>query len=126
MPKKAKIYIQSAETHTIFPLLFRTPHSQRLEFRSTPSSLFSMKLVFERLKIESYHDVSVTKIGESVSSPCSGLPYKLPGRSLNTEVLPISRFASPSLLEYLRNGKVVSIKVTSACVMRSFSLQEIL
>ena len=90
--KKARIYIQSVETHTIFPLLFGTPHSQRLEFRSTSSSLFSMKLVFERLKIESYHDVRVTRIDESVSSPCSGLPYKLPGPSLNIEVLPISPF----------------------------------
>ena len=90
--KEGQNLLQSAETHTSFPLLFRTSHSQRLEFRSTLSSLFPMKLVFERLKIESYHDVSVTRIGESVSSPCSGLPYKLPGRSLNTEVLPISPF----------------------------------
>ena len=66
-----------------------------------------MKLVFERLKIESYHDVSVTRIDESVSSPCSALPYKLPGRSLNIKVLPIilARFDSRSLLDYLRNGK---------------------
>ena len=38
-----------------------------LEFRSTPFGLFSLKLMFERSKSESLRDVSVTRIGDTLS-----------------------------------------------------------
>ena len=38
-----------------------------LEFRSTSSGLFSLKLMFECSKSESLRDVSVTRVGDTIS-----------------------------------------------------------
>ena len=59
--------IQSAENRRYFPSFFPTQHSRQLEFGSTPSNLFSLRLMFERSKLESLRDVSVTRIGDTLS-----------------------------------------------------------
>ena len=41
--------------------------SKPLEFESTPSRLFSLRLMFDRSKLESLRDVSVTRIGDALS-----------------------------------------------------------
>ena len=65
-PAKFK-FNQSAENRSIFPSFFRTQLSRPLEFRSTPSRLFSLRLIFHRSKLESLRDVSVTRIGDTLS-----------------------------------------------------------
>ena len=60
-------YIQSTENHRIFSSMFRTQWSRLLEFRSTPSSLFYFKLIFECPKSESLYDISVTRIDGTLS-----------------------------------------------------------
>ena len=58
---------QSAENQNICPSFFRTQWSRPLEFRSTPSCLFSLRMIFEHLKLESRRDVSITSIGDTLS-----------------------------------------------------------
>ena len=58
---------QSAESRKFFLLFFRTQYSRPLELGSTPSRLFSLRLMFERSKLESLCDVSVTRIGDTLS-----------------------------------------------------------
>ena len=50
-----------------FLSFFRTQYSRPLEFGSTPSGLFSLRLMFKRSKLESKGDVSVTRIGDTLS-----------------------------------------------------------
>ena len=64
--RERKIF-QSAESHRIFPSFFRKQWPKALEFESTSSRLFSLKLMFDRLKLESLRDVSVTKTGDTLS-----------------------------------------------------------
>ena len=59
--------IQSAENRRYFPSFFPTQHSRQLEVGSTPSHLFPLRLMFERSKLESLRDVSVTRIGDTLS-----------------------------------------------------------
>ena len=65
--KKTSVVSQSAENHRDFPSFFRTQYSRPLEFGSTPSRLFSLRLMFERSKLESLRDVGVTRIGDTLS-----------------------------------------------------------
>ena len=51
----------------IFPLFFQAQWSRPLEFRSTLFSLLSLKPIFERSKPESLGDVSITRIGDTLS-----------------------------------------------------------
>ena len=93
------VQIQSTEIHMknfSFVLSNATVTMIRVQIHAI--QLIFNKLIFERLKIESYRDVSVTRIGESVSWPCSGPPYKLPERSSNTEIQAISPFRLSCLL----------------------------
>ena len=46
---------------------FRTKYSRPLKFILTPSGLFSLRLMFEHSELESLRDVSVTKIGDTLS-----------------------------------------------------------
>ena len=55
---------QSAENRRFFPPLSRAQLSRPLEFRSTPSNLFSLKREFEHSELESHRDVSVTRIDD--------------------------------------------------------------
>ena len=48
-----------------FSLVLSNAVVRSLEFRSTPSGLFSLKLMFERSKSESVRDVSVTRVGDT-------------------------------------------------------------
>ena len=59
--------IQSAENHRIFLRSFERSIRNRLEFESTPSRLFSLRLMFDRSKLESLRDVCVTRIGDTLS-----------------------------------------------------------
>ena len=61
------LIVQSAENHRMFPSFFRKQQSTPLESRSTPSRLFSLRLMFDRSKLESLRDVSVTTIGDTLS-----------------------------------------------------------
>ena len=58
---------QSAENCRFFSFVFRTQYSRPLEFGSMPSRLFSLRLMLERSKLESLRDVSVTRIGDTLS-----------------------------------------------------------
>ena len=58
---------QSAEDHRIFPSFFRAQWPRPLELRSTPSGLFSLRLMFERSKSESLRYVIVTRAGDTLS-----------------------------------------------------------
>ena len=58
---------QSAENHRMFPSFLRTQQSKPLEFESTPSHLISLRRMSDRLKLESLRDVSVTRIGDTLS-----------------------------------------------------------
>ena len=66
--------IQSAENRRVLPSFFRTQQWKTLEFGSTPSGLLSLKLMFDRSKLESLCDVKVTRIGDTLSY---GLPQTL-------------------------------------------------
>ena len=59
--------MQSAEYRRMFPSFFRTQQLRPLELRSTPSHLFSLRLMFDHLKLESLRDVSVTRISDTLS-----------------------------------------------------------
>ena len=50
-----------------FPLVLSNAAARQLEFRSTPLDLFSLKLMFECSKSESLHDVSMKRIGDTLS-----------------------------------------------------------
>ena len=57
LPKTIEIFLRSFEHSNLRPL----------EFRSTPSGLFSLRLMIDRSKLESLRDVSVTRIGDTLS-----------------------------------------------------------
>ena len=59
--------IQSAKNHRIFPSFIQTQKSRPLEFRSMPSCLLSLRLMFKHLKLESLGDVCVTRIVDTPS-----------------------------------------------------------
>ena len=67
--------IQSAENHRIFPSLFRTQQSRPLEFESTPFGLISLRLMFDRSKLESLRDASVTRIDDTFPTVFRRLYY---------------------------------------------------
>ena len=50
-----------------FSLVLSNAADRLLEFRSTPSGLFPLKLMFKCSKSESLRDVSVTRIGDTLS-----------------------------------------------------------
>ena len=60
-------FIQSAKNRRFFPSFLRMQHLRPLEFGSMPSHLFSLRLIFKRSTLESLRDVSVTRIGDTLS-----------------------------------------------------------
>ena len=73
---KASRNISFSLPKTIEFFLHSVERSSRLEFESTPSRLFSLRLMFDRSKLESLRDVSVTRIGDAFS-------YGFPQTALN-------------------------------------------
>ena len=60
LPKTTDVFLRPFEC-------ISRDRSRSLEFGSTPSRLFSLRVVFERSKLESIHDISVTRIGDTLS-----------------------------------------------------------
>ena len=60
-------YFSLPKTIEFFLRSFERSSRNLLEFEVTSSRLFSLRLMFDRSKLESLRDVSVTRIGDTLS-----------------------------------------------------------